>query len=55
VQAHSFELELDTTGFSEYVRGGIVTQHKEPKVTQQQHVRQCSLSNAQQQQQAHMR
>jgi hypothetical protein len=32
LQAHSFELELDTTGFSEYVRGGIVTQHKEPKV-----------------------
>ncbi|WIA10070.1 hypothetical protein OEZ85_010280 [Tetradesmus obliquus] len=31
-KAHSFELELDTTGFSEYVRGGIVTQHKEHKV-----------------------
>jgi ubiquitin-activating enzyme E1 len=32
VQAHSFELELDTTGFSPYSRGGIVTQHKESKV-----------------------
>eukprot|EP00775_Hariotina_reticulata_P006408 gene6408-6639_t len=30
-KAHSFELEWDTTGFSEYVRGGIVTQHKEVK------------------------
>lgn len=30
-KAHSFQLELDTTGFSGYVRGGIVTQHKEPK------------------------
>lgn len=31
-KAHSFELELDTTGFSEYQRGGIVTQFKEHKV-----------------------
>jgi hypothetical protein len=32
-QAHSFELELDTTsGFGAYTRGGIVTQHKEPRV-----------------------
>ena len=30
-QAHSFELELDTSGFSEYARGGIVQQHKEAK------------------------
>lgn len=29
---HSFELELDTVGFKEYARGGIVTQHKEHKV-----------------------
>lgn len=29
---HSMELELDTTNFKEYVRGGIVTQHKEHKV-----------------------
>jgi hypothetical protein len=44
-QAHSFELELDTTGFSEYVRGGIVSQHKEPKV------RPSTLQQQQQQQQ----
>ncbi len=31
VQAHSFELEQDTSGYSSYSRGGIVTQHKEPK------------------------
>ena len=30
-QAHSFELEEDTSGYGEYVRGGIVTQHKEAK------------------------
>lgn len=30
-QAHSFELETDTTKFGAYTRGGIVTQHKEPK------------------------
>lgn len=32
MQAHSFELECDTSGFGAYVRGGIVTQHKESKV-----------------------
>lgn len=31
LQAHSFELDLDTTKFGEYIRGGIVTQHKESK------------------------
>ncbi len=31
MQAHSFELEQDTSGYSSYARGGIVTQHKEPK------------------------
>jgi hypothetical protein len=31
-QAHSFELECDTSGFGAYARGGIVTQHKESKV-----------------------
>lgn len=31
-QAHSFELECDTTKFGAYARGGIVTQHKESKV-----------------------
>lgn len=30
-KAHSFALELDTTGFSPYVRGGIVTQVKQAK------------------------
>ena len=30
-QAHSFELEQDTSGYSSHARGGIVTQHKEPK------------------------
>ncbi|KIZ06683.1 ubiquitin-activating enzyme E1 [Monoraphidium neglectum] len=30
-KAHSFELDLDTTGFGEYSRGGIVTQFKEHK------------------------
>ncbi|KAK9827310.1 hypothetical protein WJX81_003279 [Elliptochloris bilobata] len=30
-KAHSFELEEDTSSYSAYVRGGIVTQHKEPK------------------------
>lgn len=30
-QAHSFEIDVDTTGFGEYSRGGIVTQFKEPK------------------------
>jgi ubiquitin-activating enzyme E1 len=29
LQAHSFELELDTSSYSEYQRGGIVTQVKE--------------------------
>jgi len=28
---HFFELELDTTGFAPYTKGGIVTQVKEPK------------------------
>lgn len=32
LQAHSFELECDTTQFAAYTRGGIVTQHKESKV-----------------------
>lgn len=31
VQAHTFELDLDTAKFGEYLRGGIVTQHKEHK------------------------
>eukprot|EP00879_Flechtneria_rotunda_P033373 GHRR01036959.1.p1 GENE.GHRR01036959.1~~GHRR01036959.1.p1 ORF type:complete len:159 (-),score=38.52 GHRR01036959.1:116-592(-) len=31
-QAHSFELDVDTTKFGEFVRGGIVTQHKETKI-----------------------
>ncbi|GLC36229.1 E1 ubiquitin-activating protein [Pleodorina starrii] len=30
-KAHSFELDVDTTGWGEYVRGGIVVQVKEPK------------------------
>ena len=30
-QPHSFELEEDTSAFGDYVRGGIVTQHKEAK------------------------
>lgn len=30
-KAHSFTLEIDTTGFSPYQRGGIVTQHKGSK------------------------
>ncbi|KAL6757412.1 ubiquitin-activating enzyme E1 [Haematococcus lacustris] len=30
-KAHSFELDLDTSGFEEYQRGGIVVQCKEPK------------------------
>ena len=30
-QPHSFELEEDTASYSAYVRGGIVTQHKETK------------------------
>jgi hypothetical protein len=30
-QAHSFELEQDTSGYGEYSRGGIVTQHKGAK------------------------
>ena len=31
MQAHSFELEEDTSSYSAYERGGIVTQHKEAK------------------------
>lgn len=31
-KAHSFELDLDTRGFKEYVSGGIVTQRKQAKV-----------------------
>lgn len=31
VQAHTFELEDDTSNYGEYIRGGIVTEHKEPK------------------------
>jgi len=31
LQAHSFELELDTSNFKQYQRGGLVTQFKEPK------------------------
>ncbi|GFR51131.1 hypothetical protein Agub_g13484 [Astrephomene gubernaculifera] len=30
-KAHSFELDADTSGWGEYVRGGIVVQVKEPK------------------------
>ena len=29
-QAHSFELEVDSTGFAPYTSHGIVTQHKPP-------------------------
>lgn len=31
LQAHSFELELDTSALKQYKSGGIVTQFKEPK------------------------
>ncbi|KAI3434380.1 hypothetical protein D9Q98_002458 [Chlorella vulgaris] len=31
-KAHSFELDIDSTGFSPYQSGGIVTQHKSGKV-----------------------
>jgi ubiquitin-activating enzyme E1 len=31
LQAHSFELEEDTSAYGSYVRGGIVTQHKPSK------------------------
>ncbi len=31
VQPHSFELEEDTSSYSTYMRGGIVTQFKRPK------------------------
>lgn len=31
MQPHSFELEEDTSSYSAYMRGGIVTQHKETK------------------------
>lgn len=31
VQAHTFELEEDTSSFGEHVKGGIVTEHKESK------------------------
>jgi hypothetical protein len=31
MQAHSFELELDTSNFGAYQRGGLATQVKEPK------------------------
>lgn len=31
VQAHTFELEEDTTSYGDYVKGGIVTEHKEHK------------------------
>ena len=31
LQAHSFELDMDTSTYGEYLRGGIVTQFKEPK------------------------
>ncbi|KAI8466875.1 MAG: hypothetical protein J3K34DRAFT_432282 [Monoraphidium minutum] len=30
-KAHSFEIDVDTTGFAEYSRGGIVAQFKEPR------------------------
>lgn len=32
VQAHSFEVDVDSSGFSAYISGGIVTQVKESKV-----------------------
>lgn len=31
LQAHSFEIEADTSSWGEYVRGGIVVQVKESK------------------------
>jgi len=31
VQAHTFELDEDTTSYGDYVKGGIVTEHKEHK------------------------
>ena len=31
VQAHTFELEEDTSSYGNYIKGGIVTEHKEPK------------------------
>jgi hypothetical protein len=31
VQSHTFELEEDTTSYGDYVKGGIVTEHKEHK------------------------
>lgn len=30
-QPQSFELDLDTTKFGDYTRGGLVTQYKPPK------------------------
>jgi Ubiquitin-activating enzyme E1 four-helix bundle len=30
-QAYSFELEVDTSSFGSYIKGGLVTQVKEPK------------------------
>lgn len=33
-QAHSFEVEADTSGCGHYQRGGLVTQVKEPKTLQ---------------------
>ena len=32
MQAHTFELEDDTTKYGEYIKGGIVTEHKQSKV-----------------------
>lgn len=30
---YSFQLDIDTSSFGDYARGGLVTQFKEPKVT----------------------
>lgn len=32
MQAHSFEVEEDSSSYTPYERGGLATQHKEPKV-----------------------
>lgn len=34
MQAFSFEVDADTSGFQPYHRGGLVTQFKEPKTIQ---------------------
>eukprot|EP01025_Chloroclados_australasicus_P042611 TRINITY_DN4529_c0_g2_i1.p1 TRINITY_DN4529_c0_g2~~TRINITY_DN4529_c0_g2_i1.p1 ORF type:complete len:1048 (-),score=190.46 TRINITY_DN4529_c0_g2_i1:257-3400(-) len=43
VKSNSFEIDLDTSTFGEYVKGGLVVQHKPPKVINFRSLEDCLI------------